>query len=139
MRWDQEPLPIFMDSKIGWFDSPVVHSHFGSYFNIVNILISIGFFLLYDFFFFLRAYYFDMKTPLALPFHLLELLLLLLLPADFWNCFKPGKTLKTRLGGSIPPMVHSHFGSYFNIVNILISIGFFLLYDFFFFLRAYYL
>ena len=71
MRWDQEPLPIFMDSKIGWFDSPVVHSHFGSYFNIVNILISIGFFLLYDFFFFLRAYYFDMKTPpanLALPF-----------------------------------------------------------------------
>ena len=29
--WHQEPLAILVDSKIGWFEYPLVHSHFGSW------------------------------------------------------------------------------------------------------------
>ena len=44
--WGQEPLPLRMGPKIGWFESPLVHSHFGSYFSFLRHPLPV----LYDFF-----------------------------------------------------------------------------------------
>ena len=43
---DQEPLPLRMGPKIGRFESPLVHSHFGSYFSFLRHPLPV----LYDFF-----------------------------------------------------------------------------------------